>query len=137
MKTVDETEIEILGEEGARLYATFGAAIEGMRLRIARDGVSTALELDGEETARLRDFLDERVPRGRATRDGSLEFEGEDASLVFYPDNMGEPYRSGLTASVRSERRGSRWIFIENRQAEMLKRFVAERAPSAAPAPGR
>jgi hypothetical protein len=135
MKMVAETEIEILAENGARLFAAAGPEIEGMRLRVVRDGVSSTVEIDFDETRSLREFLDESVPSGRY-RGGTLEFECDGASLAFYPDNMGEPYRSGITVSVRSQPHGSNWAFVENRQAQVLKRFVEQHGPRPAPAPG-
>lgn len=137
MKIVDEVEIEISGEEGARLFAAAGPALDGLRLRLVRDGVSASVEIDFEEARSLRRYLDAHVPRTRHTPSDSLEFEALDAALVFHPDNMGEPFRAGLTASFRSSRLGCTWVFMENRQAETLKRFVDTHAPAPAPVPGR
>ncbi|MGY3581977.1 hypothetical protein ACVIGB_001100 [Bradyrhizobium sp. USDA 4341] len=127
MRIVAEQEIEILGVDGHRLVATFAPDQEALRLRLVNDGSGRTVLLDAEEATRLSEFLEDRVPRG-AGRPGALQFANDtsDTIVSFYADNMGEPFREGISISFRPKQDHAVHVFMENGEADRLRKFVAD-----------
>jgi hypothetical protein len=127
MKTIFEDEIEILGEDGNRLVATFPLDKAVLRLRLINDGSGRTVLLDAEEATKLAEFLEDRIPQLDA-KTGALKFAtaAGDTVISFYPDNMGEPFREGISISLRPNEDHGTHVFMETREAQRLQRFVAE-----------
>lgn len=136
MKIVDMTAKEFLGEEGAHLFAEFDPQRDGVRLHIKSDGKSRTIDLDVAETARLTEAMATSDPTDRKRgREFSVRFNGPDElTLAIYADNMGEPYRSGISVWLSSPKIHA-GLFLGAREAAEFSDFLAANAPSAALSP--
>jgi hypothetical protein len=127
MEIVAEHEIEVRGEDGHRLLATFIPEQGTLRLRLVNDGGGQTALLDAEEAAKLAEYLGDRIPRLEA-KAGALKFTtaAGDTVVSFYPDNMGEPFREGISVSLRPAENHGSHVFMEVREAGRLQKFVAD-----------
>lgn len=127
MKLISEQEIEIRGEEYGHVIATFMQDQGALRIRLIVDGEGYTALLDAHEASQLSDFLEASVPR-RGARVNSLTFanEANDTMMSFYPDNMGEPFREGISVSLRPIHDHGAHVFMEEVEAGRFRKFASD-----------
>lgn len=65
-------------------------------------------------------------PPMKVRKEKTATFHGEDGeTLRVYPDNMGEPYRSGMTFYFESDYRNI-GCFLEEREVESLHKVLSQ-----------
>lgn len=123
MKIIKTVSKEFLGEEGVRLFAEFDPDREGARLSIVKGSEIATVELDTDETIRITEAVQNCVDDGGRGRN-AVHLDGSDeVSFSIYGDNMGEPYRTGISLWLRSPDTHA-GVFLEMYEVRSFSTFL-------------
>jgi hypothetical protein len=141
VETIENREIELLGEEGARATVSFDDGSwypdrAGMQMSLYNGSNSSKFYLDLEEAIQLQAMIAAQIPRRKFGGKG-VTFEGRAGhSVAFYPDNMGEPFREGMSIYHRAgDDHPGIHVFLKNAVATILGNAIRTALVDPSPRP--